>query len=113
MKNFLRHFITAMVAVTLTSSIVSASAVDDAKNFFTSAEVKFSNNDYKGAITDYTKAIELNPKFAEAYNSRAAAKFSAGEKQGSLDDYTKSIGINPKSAETYSNRGNVKSEMGD
>jgi tetratricopeptide (TPR) repeat protein len=30
--------------------------------------------DKKGAIADYTKAIELNPQYADAYYSRGNAK---------------------------------------
>lgn len=35
---------------------------------------KFYLRDYRGAIADYTKAIELDPKFSEAYNNRAYSK---------------------------------------
>ena len=30
--------------------------------------------DFNGAISDYTKAINLNPKYAESYNNRGYAK---------------------------------------
>ena len=30
--------------------------------------------DYKGAIQDYNKAIEINPNDADAYNNRGNAK---------------------------------------
>lgn len=78
MKQYLRILFTAILALPLGNTLASANSTDDAKTFFTSAEVKFGNNDFKGAIADYTKAIELNPKFADAYNSRAAAEFSTG-----------------------------------
>ena len=32
--------------------------------------LKGNLKDYYGAISDYTKAIELNPNFADAYNNR-------------------------------------------
>lgn len=39
----------------------------------------FSAKDYDQAITEYSKAVELNPKFALAYSKRAAAYVSKGK----------------------------------
>jgi len=38
-----------------------------------SGKVKLSLGDYKGAISDFTKAIKIKPDFAEAYYSRGIA----------------------------------------
>jgi len=39
-----------------------------AEDYFDSGNAKHQLQDYKGAIQDYTKAIELNPnKYAEIY----------------------------------------------
>jgi tetratricopeptide (TPR) repeat protein len=35
----------------------------------------FDNDDYDGAIAEFTKAINLDPDFAEAYNSRSGAYY--------------------------------------
>ena len=113
MNNSLRILFAAIIAVMFSSNLAIANAADDAKSFFSSAEVKFGTNNFKGAVADYTKAIELDPKFADAFNSGAAAKFSLGEKQGAIDDFTKSIAINPTSADTFTNRGSVRSDLGD
>jgi len=44
--------------------------------------------DYKGAISDYNKAIELNPKLADAYYDRGVVKLLLGQKDsGCLDLY--------------------------
>jgi len=37
--------------------------------------------DYTGAIQDYTKALEIDPKDAETYNNRAVSKDNAGDTQ--------------------------------
>ncbi len=113
MKQFFRFLFIAVIALVFTAHMACANTADDAKTFFSSGEVKFGKSDFKGAITDFTKAIELNPKLVDAYNSRAAAKFSSGDKQGALADFTKAIELNPKSANTYNNRGSVKSDSGD
>ena len=45
--------------------------------------------DYYGAISDYTKAIEINPQY---YNNRQNLK----DYYGAISDYTKAIEIKPK-----------------
>ena len=37
-------------------------------------------SDYDGAIADFTKAIELDPKYATAYYNRGSAYDDKGEK---------------------------------
>ena len=59
---------------------------------------KNSSGDYAGAIEDYTKAIELDPKFAVAYCNRGNAKDSSGDYAGAIEDYTKAIELDPKFA---------------
>ena len=41
---------------------------------FNSGNAKSELGDYRGAIQDYNKAIELNPKYANAYYNRGNAK---------------------------------------
>ena len=59
------------------------------------------------AIEDYTKAIELKPNLAEAYNNLGAAYSDKGEYDRAVADYTKAIELKPNLAETYNNRGNA------
>ena len=53
-------------------------------------------NDYKGAISDFDKAIELNPKDADAYICRGTAKAILNDYKGAILDYDKYIELNPK-----------------
>ena len=50
-----------------------------AEQLIQSGNTKANQKDYQGAIDDFTKAIELNPKSADAYFYRANAY--AGNKQ--------------------------------
>jgi tetratricopeptide (TPR) repeat protein/S1-C subfamily serine protease len=68
--------------------------------------------DKKGAILDFDRAIELNPKNFEAYNNRGNAKFDLGDEKGAIFDYNQAIEINPKNANTYYGRGIAKSAYG-
>lgn len=109
----LRVLCMALMTLLLAGNMAMAEASADAKSFFTSAEGKFAQGDFKGAIADYTKVIELDPKNADAFNSRGEAKFDSGDKQGAIADYTRTIELDPKYADAYNNRGSAKSEFGD
>jgi tetratricopeptide (TPR) repeat protein len=45
--------------------------------------------DYDRAISDYSKAIELNPRYAEAYNNRAVAYYFKRQHGKAWDDIHK------------------------
>ncbi len=57
------------------------------------------------AIEDYTKAININPKFSDAYYNRAVAYDKLSQWGKAITDYSKTIEINPKYLEAYNNRG--------
>lgn len=81
-----------------------------ANKLFTQA---ISEKDLFKSIELYTKAINLNPYFSEAYNNRGYAKQLINDKEGALEDYNKSIELDPNLAEAYNNRGNVKDDLND
>jgi len=58
-----------------------------------------------GAIQDYNKAIELNPKDANVYYMRGNAKDNLQDYRGAIQDYSKAIEINPSDAASYYMRG--------
>jgi tetratricopeptide (TPR) repeat protein len=66
-------------------------------------------NDCKNAIIEYTKAIELLPGLAEAYNGRGYCYNSFSPKIRNLDkavnDLNTAILLDPNSADAYFNRG--------
>jgi len=76
-------------------------------------DARFDNGDYNGAISDYTKAIELNPKFANAFYNRGCVKRKIGDYNGAISDYTKAIELDPNFLDAYYNRGNVRFDNGD
>ena len=60
---------------------------------------------YDQAISDYTKALEINPGFAAPYQYRGHAYMAKGLYDEAISDYSKAQEINPKIAEVYQNRG--------
>jgi tetratricopeptide (TPR) repeat protein len=57
------------------------------------------------AISDLTKALEINPNLAEAYDNRGNAYYLKDQLDQAISDYTKAIKIDPGHAEAYFNRG--------
>jgi tetratricopeptide (TPR) repeat protein len=48
--------------------------------------VKYTLGNQQGAIVDFDRAIELNPKSAPTYYNRGFAKYRLGNKQGAIVD---------------------------
>jgi tetratricopeptide (TPR) repeat protein len=66
---------------------------------------KKNNKDLQGAIDDYTRAIELKPDFAEAFNNRGEAYFYLRKYENAISDYSRAISLKPGNAGGYYNRG--------
>ena len=102
----MKHYILITLFL-LTSSIVFSQT---AKEYFDMGDSKYDLEDYIGAIKDYSKAIEINPNFADAYYNRGNAKST---EKGAIADYSKAIGINPNYADAYHKRGIAKLDLED
>jgi tetratricopeptide (TPR) repeat protein len=74
---------------------------------------EFNSKNYKGAIVDFTKAIELNPKLEQAYVRRGDVKNNLNDNYGAKNDYTKAIEINPNNYVAYRRRGKSKHSLND
>ena len=57
--------------------------------YFNTGVEKAKLQDYRGAIQDYTKAIELDPEYADAYNNRGIARLLLEDKDGGCLDLSK------------------------
>ena len=76
-----------------------------AEYYFGRGRAYYHEGQYDKAISDYTKAIEINPKYAEVYFKRGFDYYHTGQYDKAISDYTKAIEINPKYADAYTNRG--------
>jgi tetratricopeptide (TPR) repeat protein/V8-like Glu-specific endopeptidase len=64
----------------------------------------------KQALENFTKAIEINPRYTYAYLLRGLIYLQAQKYTLSLADFDQAIALNPKYAEAYNNRGYLKRE---
>ena len=85
----------------------------DNSYFFNLAYDKAERGDHYGAISDYTKAIEIDPNDEKAYYNRGISKRKLEDYYGAISDYTKAIEINPQYATAYYNRGWSKGSLKD
>ena len=52
--------------------------------------------DFKTALADFTKMIEIAPDFAEGWNKRATVLWLLGDYEGSLADVDKTLALEPR-----------------
>ena len=69
--------------------------------------------DREGSITHYSKAIELDPQMAVAYNNRGTVHSDNSDFGLALPDFNRAIELDPEDAITYRNRGLVHSDIGE
>ena len=86
---------------------------NDGVNYFNLGNEKADKGDHYGAISDFSKAIEINPKDDDSYFNRGNSKVDLKDYYGAISDYTKAIEINPNYYQAYGNRGLTKSDIGD
>jgi tetratricopeptide (TPR) repeat protein len=67
--------------------------------------------EFKKAIKDYNKAIEIKPDYTEAYNNRANSYFDLEEFDKAISDYTSLIKFIPGNYYAYFNRANAYSQL--
>ncbi len=61
---------------------------------------KLAAGDEQGAIADFDRSIELNPKDAQAYSAWAFAKYNLNDKQGAMNNFS-------IATELYLQQGNI------
>ncbi|RYO88838.1 hypothetical protein DL766_009376 [Monosporascus sp. MC13-8B] len=71
-------------------------AADEAEAYKAAGNKFFKERDFRNAIIQYTKALELMPESATYLSNRAAAYMSNGSYQAALDDCTRAADLEPQ-----------------
>jgi len=66
-----------------------------------------STHNYEEVLEDYSKVIELDPKFPYAWYNRGFVKVLMGDYWGAVSDFTKASELDPEFAEAFYNKGLV------
>jgi len=76
-----------------------------AADYYNRGNLRAQQSDYDGAISDYTRAIEIDPRNVDAYTNRGNSRATKHDLDGAISDYTNAIEINSRFAPAYYNRG--------
>jgi tetratricopeptide (TPR) repeat protein len=67
----------------------------------------YEQKDLDAAIGSYTKAVEFDPQYAEAYYSRGRAHRATGNYAAAIADFTQTINLNAYNADAHYGRGHA------
>jgi tetratricopeptide (TPR) repeat protein/serine/threonine protein kinase len=67
---------------------------------------------YEQAVSDLSKAIELDPQHAPAWNNRGAIHHKLGQPDKAIADFSKAIELDPQHAPAWNNRGAIHYKLG-
>src|SRR4030042_1797338 len=113
MKNFIW-----VIFMVLVLSVVGSTIGCTPKEAMTAAEyiergnVVFDKGKYDEAIREYSKAIELDPDNAVAWNNRGLASLYKEQYDLAIADYSKAIELDPGYAAAWNNKGVALQNLG-
>ena len=114
MKKVMNHkgkFIVLAACIVLTT-ILLVGCVSPAQEHLNKGNAYCDQGEFDEAIQEFTKAIELDPEYALAYNNRGVAYDEKGEYDKAIADCNKAIELNPELDEPYFGRGLGYMELG-
>ena len=65
------------------------------------------------AIATFTRAIEIEPRYAEAYVKRGLAYYRIGQYKAAIADYTQTLALKRYHADAYASRGDAYRALGE
>jgi tetratricopeptide (TPR) repeat protein len=83
-----------------------------AEEYLNSGSNYYEQGNWAQAISDFTKAIEINSNYAEAYCLRGDSYDKQGNSTQAVSDFNKAIEINPNFAYAYGSRGLTYNKQG-
>jgi tetratricopeptide (TPR) repeat protein len=70
-----------------------------------------ATQDYKTALADFTKVVDLAPDFAEGWNKRATVLWLVGDYEGSLADVDKTLSLEPRHFGALAGLGHINAAL--
>ena len=89
---------TVLTSAAVMLSVPEKAQAESAAFYYNRGVDKYKDGNYYGAIADYTKAIEINPRYADAYRNRGIAKENIGDMKGACADWRKASSLGENDA---------------
>lgn len=90
-----------------TPLLIPPATTESAKDYLAQGDYDYEQGDCDKAIGDYTRAIEINPNFAEAYNNRAYVYMVKKDYAAALPDLDRALQLRPNYVNALMNRGDI------
>ena len=74
-------------------------------NIITKGVGYLEKGEYDRAVSQFNRAVKIDPGYADAYYNRGLAFYRKGEYDRAISDYTKAIELFPRDFDAYFNRG--------
>ncbi len=93
-----RNFSLLVVMVLLLAAGIATvqTELNDAKAYYNRGNAYAKKGQYDQAISDYTKALEINPRYAFAYHNRGVAYLGKGQYDKAWEDVHKAQDLGHK-----------------
>jgi tetratricopeptide (TPR) repeat protein len=93
--------------------LFSSKSIQDAEYFFKLAVEQLSPSEYQYALTNFQKALDINPDYYEVYIIRYSLIYMPlGYYQEGINDCTHALRLHPDNSETLTNRGWFYAQLG-
>ena len=83
-----------------------------ANEYFGRGNKLYDEKKYTEAIDEFSKAIQLDPHYKQAYTNRGVAYHDLKKDDEAFRDYNKAIQFDPNNKQAYYNRGNAYDDLG-
>lgn len=85
---------------------------ESAINFCDRGLQKALRGNYSAAISDYNRALQIDPDNPHTYSQRGVAYYKLKAYKEAFGDYAQALQLNPSFAEAYYNRGTARRKLG-
>lgn len=85
----------------ITTLVTFQVSAQSAREHFRVGTALHEKQDFRGAASAYSKAIEADKNFADAYLNRGACEIALGESTAAMADINKAIGLDSVAAKAY------------
>ena len=94
----------ALISSAVIHSLSAKAEPNYANYFYKKGLKKYDQDDFRGALPEFTKAIKINSEYGDAYYYRGRVKKELLDIKGAIEDYKKAIKINPNDGRAYYDR---------